>query len=457
VASLGLAVCLAASACGDSPGELARRILERYRRSAGVKPLPASGVILLHLVSESSPNGASGSCEISWEGDRYRESTTSAGVTIVRGIQAGRSFLTDEDGVTRVGSEPILRELVTRSYFWRRAYLFEDRQRAKVRLGPADDRTVSVDLHPYGGNPLRLKFRRSDGSLAEAESPRFHLELTSPRSFRDLSRPGAALASEIRWQGLPTGTLRDEQTGGGRAVFRQQPGAPIEWTSHGPTFAAKVNGLETRIRLDASIDGPLRLSSELAAKTGLQFQRDVFGREIATGARLELPGVDFPAVTVERVASSPMDTGAAAGGTIFRETVVEIDSAARLLVFHDPESWVAPERLNRLLVDDDGNRPVATLTRNAENVRVALGADTGTAMLLLAVEAGRRIGVEAPGPAVEGFRWGILAQPPMAVALDPEAFSPDWGDDGRLGWEALRRFHFYLDMPHRWVYLKPAP
>jgi hypothetical protein len=440
----------------DSSGELARRILERHRRSAGVKPLPGSGVILLDLAPAGrDSSAASGSAEVAWEGDRYRESMTSAGVTVTRGIQGGKAFLTDEDGVTRVGSEPMLRELVTRSYFWRRAYLFNDRGGAKLRLGPADDRTASVDLHPFGGNPLRLRFRASDGGLEAVESPRFQLEFTAPRSLRDASRPGAPIAAEIRWIGLPTGTLADEQAGGGRAEFRPSPGVPAEVTSRGPLFRAKVSGLDTQMRLDGGIDGPLRLPAELADQAGLRFERDVFGREIARGARLEIPGLTFPSITVQRV-TSPPDTAAEVGGQVFRETVVEHDPGARLLRFHDPDEWVAPENLIRILVDDDGNRPVATLSRSAEDVRVTLGGDTGGPALLLAAESARRAGITSPR-LMEGFRWGVLQLPPMGVGLDPQGFSPGWGDDGKMSWEPLRRFHFYLDMPHRWIYLKPAP
>ena len=71
-----------------------------------------------------------------WEPRRFRDTVSSAGMTTVRGIESGRAYFTDGDGVTRVASEPVLRELTTRSYFWRRAWLFEDREKALLRLGP---------------------------------------------------------------------------------------------------------------------------------------------------------------------------------------------------------------------------------------------------------------------------------------------------------------------------------
>ena len=46
--------------------------------------------------------------EVLWEPGRYRESIASAGLTTRRGIEWAKGYFTDEDGVTRVASEPIL-------------------------------------------------------------------------------------------------------------------------------------------------------------------------------------------------------------------------------------------------------------------------------------------------------------------------------------------------------------
>jgi len=453
---LGAAACLLAGACGDSASELARRILERHREAARVKPLPAAGAMLIHLAAPGgAPTAARGTLEIRWEGDRYRETVSSGGVKAVRGIQGGKAFLTDEDNVTRVGSEPMLRELITRSYFWRRAYLFEDLQRARLSLGAGDDRTVSVTLEPPGGNPLLLRFGRSDGRLAAVASPRFHLEFTGPGHFRDLSDRSRSVGGEIRWTGLPTGTLPDEQVGGGKATFPPSPGAPVAEGSIVPVLAGTLNGAPVRVRIDSDADGPVRLSPELSARLALPFTADVYGRALARAVRLELPGMAFPALTAERTAVAA-GADVAVGAAVFREAVVEWDPGGSRLRFHDPQVWAPPENLVRIIVDDDGNRPVAILVRGSREVRLVLGAETGGRAVVLAAAAGRRIAVTESG-AVPGFRWGVLELPPLSVAIDTEGFAPDWGDDGRFGWETLRPLPFYLDMSHRWIYVRAAP
>jgi hypothetical protein len=37
-----------------------------------------------------------------------------------------------------------------------------------------------------------------------------------------------------------------------------------------------------------------------------------------------------------------------------------------------------------------------------------------------------------------------------------KGFFPDWGDDGSLGFPLLLRFHAYLQMPLRWIYVRQA-
>src|SRR5262249_46867022 len=153
------------------------------------KPLTAGGMIRLRLFRASGETEGSGSAEILWEPYRYRESTSSAGWTSVRGIEQGKAYFTDPDGVTRVVSDPVLRELTTRSYFWRRAGLFHGREGARVRLGAATGEEVSVSLQPSGGNPLLLTFSARDGRLRSVRSPRFDLEFSSATRFEDRSDP----------------------------------------------------------------------------------------------------------------------------------------------------------------------------------------------------------------------------------------------------------------------------
>jgi hypothetical protein len=35
-------------------------------------------------------------------------------------------------------------------------------------------------------------------------------------------------------------------------------------------------------------------------------------------------------------------------------------------------------------------------------------------------------------------------------------YSPEWGEDGRMGLSLLLRFHAFVNMPQRWTYLRPA-
>ena len=120
-----------------SETKIAQRVLEDHRARARVKPLPRAGLIRITLARADDP-AASGTEVLEWDEAHFRETLSSAGWTRVRGIQGEKAFFTDEDGVTRVASEPMLADLVTRSYFWRRAYLFDDLGHARTVLGPSD-------------------------------------------------------------------------------------------------------------------------------------------------------------------------------------------------------------------------------------------------------------------------------------------------------------------------------
>jgi hypothetical protein len=451
---LSLLLCVNAGCGRDSAGRIAARILADHREQSRSKPLSGSRLILLRLFSTSG-NGT-GKGEIAWQGSTYRETRTSAGVTTVRGIQGGKAYYTDEDGVTRVVSEPVLRELETRAYFWRRAYLFEDRARARLGLGPADSESVSVILRPLGGNLLTLSFSRREGRLLSARSPRFRLDFEGPTRFHDRSDPARPFAGEIVWTGLPVGNLTDEATGGGRARLSPAPAeVPVEAAARGFLFPAEISGIPVRLRLDASVEGPVRVSAALAARLPLSFRNDVLGRDVAGGATLRIGSLHYPAVHVERASDlSERDTDAEAGGVLFRETVVEFDPAAARVRFHDPAKWVAPEGYTRVVVDDDDNRPVAILRRRGLELRVLCGSDAGGAVLRLSAGTAERLGISERETTIDGLRWGLITLPPLPLRLEPGAFSPDWGDDGRMDPELLERFHFFLDMPHRWIYLR---
>src|SRR5262249_30331320 len=160
----------------------------------------------------------------------------------------------------------------TRSYFWRRAWLFDDRDGSRLTLGPADDRTASVVLRSVDGNPLTLRFSRSDGSLVAASSPLFELTFRSADAFDDHSDAEKPFSGEIAWTGLPTAEIPHAEIGGGRARFGPAP-SPAAWTRVGGALVvpARVGGLDVRLAVDAAADGPLRLSPALAARLPLRF------------------------------------------------------------------------------------------------------------------------------------------------------------------------------------------
>jgi hypothetical protein len=442
-----------------SPSAIAARILARYQKLTGSKPLTAGGMIRLRLFRASGETEGSGTAEILWEPFRYRESMSSAGWTSVRGIEQGKAYFLDPDGVTRVVSDPVLRELTTRSYFWRRAWLFADREGARVRLGAATGDDASVSLRPSGGNPLVLTFSSRDARLRSARSPHFDLEFSSPTRFVDRSDPAHPFAGEVAWTGLPTGSIPHAEVGGGRARFAQPSSrVPFERAGGALVIPVRLGGEPARLAVDAAADGFVRISPQLGARLRLAWRPDVLGRHVANGVALEAGAVAYPALFVEEAeAGLPAGVDAMAGGCLFREAIVEIDPEARQFGLHDPEHWVVPEGFLRVVIDDDGDRPVAILDRGSQSVRVAAGSDTGDAALELAAESAERAGLGRE-PRASGMFWGAAKLAPLAlrIADRASAYAPDWGDDGRMGFPLLLRFHVYADMPQRWIYLRSA-
>ena len=449
---LPLAALLTATACGKiGEAEIARRILDRYRTSAGARPLAAAQRIRLRL---TGPNGERGLAEISWQGADFRERRESAGLVTLRGLQGGKAFYTDEDGVTRVASEPSLRELVTRFYVWRRAFLFEDHDKEPAALGPADESTSSVRFGLRWGNPLQLVFSRRDGSLAAVRSPRFRLEYESPTRFKDLSDPEAPVETEILSTGLPTGPLEGVSAGGWKARFR---GAfaefPLEISGGSPVLTASIAGVPARVRLDGSAGSLVRVSPELARRTGLPFAPDVFGRQVGGPCALALEGLVFPSVHLEKAPALPDGADAVLGGPIFRETVVELDPRTARLRFHDPAVWPIPDGFQRFLIDDDADRPVAPLHRGAKEFRVVLGADDSAGGIVLAPATARRIGLAHDDPQARDLGWSSHRFPSVPVSIGNAPRAPDWGDDGTIAWQPFLSYHTFIDMPRRWIYL----
>jgi hypothetical protein len=415
--------------------------------------MPPAGSIRIRLSPAGPEGGEGGRVEIEWAGDRYRETVTSAGVTTVRGIQAGKAFFTDEDGVTRVGSEPMLAWLRTRSYFWRRAYLFDDRARAKLSLGPAGPATVSVILRPLGGNPLELLFDRRTSALRGVRSARFELAFENATRFRDVGPP--ATLGDITFSGLPTRRLPDPTVGGWHGRF-PQPAADADLFEHGGGIAipAKIAGVPARLAVNADVAGPVRISPDLAGKARLSGRRDVFGRLLAAGASLEIGSFSMPSIHVEILESGASGLDGAVGGTLYRETVVEIDPAGKRFRLHDPGRWASPEGFGRNVLDDDGDIPVALLFRSGRRLRLRAGVPDASA-IVLPEALSRELAPDSEAPVLPGLVWGTLRLPPLPVHRAAVGFDPAWGDDGALAFPLLLRFHLFVDMPHRWVYVRP--
>jgi len=456
-AMLALALAVPAAGCRLGASRMAQRVLARYQSVSGAKPLPSRGTVRLRLQSIPGRPSAAGSIQIDWSPYRYRETVSSAGLTTIRGIESGKAYFTDEDGVTRVASEPILRELTARAYFWRRAWLFDDRDGSLLALGPSNDATASVVLRSAQGNPLTLRFSRKDGSLAGVSAPRFELVFRSPDAFEDRSDPEKPFAGTIEWTGLPTGEIPHAEVGGGRAQFGPQT-SPVAWARAGGalTVPARIGGIDVRLAVDAAADGPLRLSPALAARLPLRFTDDAFGRRVASGATLDIGSVSYPSLAVTIRDGLPGGADAAAGGCLYREAVIELEPAGRTLTLHDPAKWAPPEGYYRVVIDDDGDRPVAILHHGSREIRLAEGSDAGAADLLLAEASAARADLAGVKTA-SGLSWGPQDLPPLSIETARDRFDPEWGDDGRMGWDAVTRFHLFVDMPRRWTYLKPLP
>ncbi|HEY7368877.1 MAG TPA: hypothetical protein VIA29_03255, partial [Thermoanaerobaculia bacterium] len=353
----------------------------------------------------------------------------------------------DEDGVTRVVSEPVLRELTTRAYFWRRAWLFEDLGGARVSPG-ASPGSIVLDIR--GGYPLTLLFSGDGKRLEEARAPRMLFRFAAPDRYRDLSDPARPLEVEIAWTGLPTALLPDATVGGGSARFAPSDGAAYAFEGGRVLLNVTIDGQPVRLRLDAAADGPLRVSPALAGRLRRTFAPDALGRQVAKGFSLTAGGVRFESLAGVRDDRLPGEQ-AEAGAPFFRDTVVEVDPKAGRMRFHDPETWAPPENLLRFLIDDDQNRPAAILSRGGETLRLRFPTEAEPE-LLLSPGAAERVGLGDSGIA-DGLRWGGVSLPPMRFARAADRFDADWGDHGALGWQFLLRQRSFIHMPRRWLYL----
>src|SRR5207237_1268916 len=241
-------------------------------------------------------------------------------------------------------SEPALAELQARAYFWRRGWLFQDRERARLSLAPADAASVSVRLAPLAGNPLLLSFSRRDGGLVAVRSPRFDLDFTGARAFRETRGTRPPVLAEIVWSGLPTEEISDAEVGGACGRFPATPAqVPFERTSAGGiAFPARLNGVDLRLALDALADGPLAVSPDAAGKLGLSFARDVYGRLIGSGVRLEIGAFSCAGIHVQELRAPPGDVDGILGGTLLRQAAVGLAPDQRRLAVLGPAAITAP-------------------------------------------------------------------------------------------------------------------
>ncbi|MEO8190602.1 MAG: hypothetical protein ABI682_09675 [Acidobacteriota bacterium] len=450
-----LAILVSAAAC-RSDATLARRILEAHRHAAGVRPLAGSQVIRLALSAVAGPPAEPGTEQIEWDARAYRETVSSAGATRVLGIQGGKAYFTDEDGVTRVVSEPLLAELTTRSYFWRRGYLFEDAERAGIEPGAADSTRVALRLTPRQGNPLTLTFDRRSMQIVAVRSPGLSIDFQSPTRWTMETSRLAPVNVEHRHTGLPVRQIADAVAGGWSSSWAQPAvEAPLLGSRSAEVTVAGSVGKESAVfAIDSSADGPVRIRPALAGRLAWPVRTDAFGRRLARGGPLAIGGWSEPDIFFEISDAIPPGADVSLGAALFREAAVEYDPDARRLRLLDTEHWVRPDGYYRAVLDDDGDRPVAILKKGRELLRLLAGTATPTALTVAAVSA-RRLGFPSDARSAEGLHWGPAPLPPVEMLQQESGFDAAAGDDGRLSARFLLRFHAIIDMPHRWAYLKP--
>ena len=332
--------------------------------------------------------------------------------------------------MTRVGSEPMLAELVTRSYFWRRAYLFDDRERAKPSLGPADETTASVRLTPIGGNELVLVFDRRTGALAARALAALPSRVRGPTRYRDLSRLPVD-AARSRGPVCPRAACPTRRRAAGTSSFTQ-PFAEAPFQTDAGGISDRGARLRRSRRVSRSTPTPTgrcesRRSSRRASVSPRPPGRVRTSHRRGRHAR-DRADLDGRNSTSRCWRSAGAGIDAVAGGVLYRETVVEIDPASG-----NVRSTIRPDGSRRrdsaaAPLDDDGTVPVAILSRSGRRVRLRLGTRSSSPLL---VPASGGIGDGATP--VAGLVWGTLRFPPLPADPVPSRFDPAWGDDGALG------------------------
>jgi hypothetical protein len=168
------------------------------------------------------------------------------------------------------------------------------------------------------------------------------------------------------------------------------------------------------------------------------------------------------------------------GGEFMDDYVVDIDFAARKVLFLDPKKYMVPEQ-----VDAPDERVLGLrLASSRISVPVSLGGqqvdvmlDTGAPPpLILSGKAARKVGIDVEalprfgrggttvGPMeqrfyeAERFAFGDFPIEPLPVIVAPKGWYNIAGNtDSVIGYDVLRHFHVRIDYPRRRMWLKRIP
>ena len=359
---------------------MAERILDRYRKTSGAKPLTAGGMIRDPPHPARGPSGRDGP----------GRSSLGAAKIPRHGLLGGdddRPGNRVEPGLLHRRRRSHPRRLRARAPGVDHEVIFLEAGLALPRIATRRScawarptrESASIRLDVLGGNTLTLAFARSDGRLLRVRSPRFDLDFRSPTRFRDALRPGPARRGGRDRLDRPS-DRRDAAPRGRRRPRRVRPA--------GDAPAGRPPGRRAARRRRTSWAHPsgspstarrtVRSGSRRASRRRLplRFTTDVFGRPIAAAPRSSVGDASWPSLFAQISDAVPEGADAVAGACLFREAVVELDLEHAVSALHDPARWTMPEGYVRIVTDDDGNRPVAVFRRGSSDLRLTAASDT---------------------------------------------------------------------------------
>ena len=351
------------------PGRSPLAILARYQKVTGSKPLTAGGMIRLRLAAaggtrgqrvRGNPVGAQSLPGVGRLGgldrrprDRARERPTSPTRTASPGSSRTRFCGADHPVVLlasglalpRIGRAP------------------------GSALGSANDEEVSIRLQPYGGNPLLLTFSRRDGRLALGPLPAVRPRLLVRHEVSRRIRSPPSVRRRDRLDRAPHRLdARMPTVGGGRARFS-------EVSSRDPVRSGVRARRRSRAdRRRAGAPGRRRRGGRAGrgsrpvacAAAASRSRRDVFGRRVAEAPRSRSGASTYPSLFVEaaraisRRASTRRRAAASFGRPSWSSTRARASSASTT-----PSAGSFRTATLRVVIDDDGDRPVAVLDRGS--------------------------------------------------------------------------------------------